>query len=255
MRHILTGLSVMVLMASCSTASKFFASSNKKDTNTELQPTQKPSPASNVYMEQVTISSGNSKSDTRMQRIEKNIASSEVRDVKAVQAAAILVPRTAPATELQKKYAAILNVLPNSIRNNDLLETMDDWYGTRYQYGGTTKYGIDCSAFTREMYRGAYGIELPRTAREQYGRVRKISSTELKEGDLVFFNTTGGVSHVGMYLGNNKFVHASTSKGVTISDLYEAYYISRFIGAGRVEASSEEYLAHNNNDGASGVSN
>lgn len=243
----------MVLMASCSTASKFFASSNKKDTNTGLQSTQKTGPASNAYMEQVTISPRNSKTDTRMQRIEKNIASSEVRDVKAVRAA-VLVPKTAPATELQLKYASILNVLPSSIRNNDLLETMDDWYGTRYQYGGTTKYGIDCSAFTREMYRGAYGIELPRTAREQYSRVRKISSTELREGDLVFFNTTGGVSHVGMYLGNNKFVHASTSKGVTISDLYEAYYISRFIGAGRMEASPEEYLAHNNN-GASGVSN
>ncbi|MGJ7032903.1 C40 family peptidase [Niabella hirudinis] len=254
MRHILTGFSVMVLMASCSTASKFFASSNKKSTTTELQPTQKSGVAPNAYMEQVTISPRNSKTDTRMQRIEKNIASSEVKDVKAVHAA-ILLPRTAPATELQKKYAAILNVLPNSISNNDLLETMDDWYGTRYQYGGTTKYGIDCSAFTREMYRGAYGIELPRTAREQYGRVRKISSTELQEGDLLFFNTTGGVSHVGMYLGNNKFVHASTSRGVTISDLYEAYYISRFIGAGRVEATTEEYLAHNNNNGASGVSN
>lgn len=254
MRYILTGFSVMVLMASCSTASKFFTSSNKKATNTKLQPTQEPALATtNAYMEQVTISPGNSKSDTRMRRIEKNIASSGVKDVKAVHAS-IIIPKAAPASELQKKYAAILNVLPNSIRNNELLETMDDWYGTRYQYGGTTKYGIDCSAFTREMYRGAYGIELPRTAREQYGRVRKISSTELREGDLVFFNTTGGVSHVGMYLGNNKFVHASTSKGVTISDLYESYYISRFIGAGRIEAGSEEYLAHNN-EGSSGVSN
>lgn len=253
MRHLLTGFSLMVLMTSCSTASKFFASSNKSNPKSEPQPTQKPGPAVNTYMEQVTISPRNSKSDTRMQRIEQNIASSEVRDVKAVHAA-ILVPRTAPASELQKKYAAILNVLPNSIGSNDLLETMDDWYGTRYQYGGTTKYGIDCSAFTREMYRGAYGIELPRTAREQYGRARKISSTELREGDLVFFNTTGGVSHVGMYLGNNKFVHASTSKGVTISDLYETYYLSRFIGAGRIEATSEEYLVRNSN-GSSGVSN
>ncbi|MBZ4190826.1 C40 family peptidase [Niabella sp. 3A5MI-3] len=248
----MTGFSVMVLMASCSTASKFFAS-NRNESGKEQNAAQKEPAPSNAYMEQVTISPRNSKSDTRMERIEKTIASSEVKDVKAVHAA-ILLPRTAPASELQKKYAAILNVLPNSIINNDLLETMDDWYGTRYQYGGTSKYGIDCSAFTREMYRGAYGIELPRTAREQYGKARKISATELKEGDLVFFNTTGGVSHVGMYLGNNKFVHASTSKGVTISDLYETYYISRFIGAGRVEAGNSEYLAHNN-DGSSGASN
>ncbi|ANH81984.1 hypothetical protein A8C56_14295 [Niabella ginsenosidivorans] len=236
----MTGFSVMVLMASCSTTAKFFGSADKKNTNTASAAQQTPAAAKQAYMAQVTITPGNSKSDTRMERIERTIASSEVRDIKAVHA--VVMPRTLPATELQKKYAAILNVLPNSI-SNELLATMDNWYGTRYVYGGTTKNGIDCSAFTREMYRGTYGIELPRTAREQYGRVRKISTTELREGDLVFFNTTGGVSHVGMYLGNNKFVHASTSRGVTISDLYETYYITHFIGAGRID-DADDYYAH-----------
>jgi lipoprotein Spr len=84
------------------------------------------------------------------------------------------------------------------------------------------------------FFTALYGVALPRTAREQFKTSRRISRTELKEGDLVFFNTTGGVSHVGMYLQNNKFVHASSS-GVTISDLFEDYWMKRFIGVGRVE--------------------
>ncbi len=74
---------------------------------------------------------------------------------------------------------------------------------------------------------------MPRTAREQFKATHQISRTELKEGDLVFFNTSGGVSHVGIYLQNNKFVHAASSAGVMISDLYDNYWSSKFLGAGR----------------------
>jgi len=100
--------------------------------------------------------------------------------------------------------------------------------------GGTTKTGIDCSALMQVFFTALYGVALPRTAREQFNLSRKISRTELKEGDLVFFNTTGGVSHVGMYLQNNKFIHAS-SGGVTISDLFDDYWMRRFKGVGRIE--------------------
>jgi cell wall-associated NlpC family hydrolase len=137
-------------------------------------------------------------------------------------------------SSLQLKYADLLNLSPTMLPDNTMLESIDNWYGTRYVYGGTTKRGIDCSAFTRQMYKEVYNTELPRTAREQYYAAQKISLTELKEGDLVFFNTRGGVSHVGMYLRNNKFVHSSCRHGVAISDLYDSYYISRFIGAARV---------------------
>lgn len=137
--------------------------------------------------------------------------------------------------ELQAKYGERLNVMPQYLANIELLEGMDYWYGTRYLYGGTTKRGIDCSAFVRALFESVYNIALPRTAREQYGHSERISTTELKEGDLVFFNTRGGVSHVGIYLTNNKFVHSSSSKGVTISDLFEDYYITRYIGAGRIQ--------------------
>lgn len=136
-------------------------------------------------------------------------------------------------SNLQAKYASLLNMLPAMLTNVKLLQAVDDWYGTKYRYGGTTKSGIDCSAFVRAVYKAAFGIELPRTAREQYGAASK-KVTDLQLGDLLFFNTTGGVSHVGMYLGNNRFVHASCSRGVAVSSLTEAYYASRYLGARRI---------------------
>jgi lipoprotein Spr len=88
------------------------------------------------------------------------------------------------------------------------------------------------------LFSSVYGISIPRTAREQFQFSNKISKEDLKEGDLVFFNTTGGVSHVGLYIQNNKFVHASTSGGVTISDLDEDYWSRKMIGVRRIEESA-----------------
>src|SRR5688500_11349687 len=139
------------------------------------------------------------------------------------------------ASEIQLKYAVLLNTEVELLQDNRLLEHVDEWYGTRYRYGGTTKSGIDCSAFVQAVYLSAFALSLPRTARDQYRNSRIISATEMKTGDLVFFNTTGGISHVGIYLQNNKFIHASTSQGVTISDMFDPYYLRRFIGIGRIE--------------------
>ncbi|MET0394906.1 MAG: C40 family peptidase [Chitinophagaceae bacterium] len=144
-------------------------------------------------------------------------------------------PTIENASALQLKYAVLLNVEVELLDNNALLAHIDDWYGTRYRLGGTTRSGIDCSAFVQAVYLSAFAVPLPRTAREQYQSSHIISATELREGDLVFFNTTGGISHVGIYLQNNKFIHASSSSGVIISDMYEPYYVRRFVGAGRVE--------------------
>lgn len=136
---------------------------------------------------------------------------------------------------LQLKYAMLLNAEVDEIRNERLYQFIDDWYGTRYCMGGTSKTCIDCSGFVQTFFSAVYGVTVPRTSKEQYGFADKISSKKLKEGDLLFFNTRGGVSHVGIYLMNNRFVHASTSAGVVISDMDEAYYSKRFISAGRVD--------------------
>jgi cell wall-associated NlpC family hydrolase len=143
------------------------------------------------------------------------------------------------ANSLQLKYALLLDVEVEHVINLNLFKMLDEWMGTRYHLGGTTKKGIDCSALMQILFAGLYGITLPRTAREQYDFSKRISRTELKEGDLVFFNTIGGVSHVGMYLQNNKFIHASTG-GVTISDLYDDYWTRKFIGVGRIDQAQNQ---------------
>lgn len=151
----------------------------------------------------------------------------------------LLAARTAEvemASSTQLKYAVLLKMEVELLPSSQLLEAVNEWYGVRYRSGGNTKKGVDCSGFTVAVYSAVYGMTLPRVSREQYRVSRKISTTELQEGDLVFFNTTGrGVSHVGVYLGNNKFIHASVSRGVMVNDLFENYYLKRFVGAGRIE--------------------
>lgn len=135
---------------------------------------------------------------------------------------------------VQFKYAILLNESVEKLSNLVLYKNIDDWYGTRYRYGGKTTKGIDCSAFMQVISEYTFGWVLPRTAREQYVAMQGIKRDELREGDFVFFNTTGGISHVGMYLQNNKFIHASSSEGVSIGDLQSKYWSRRFIGARRM---------------------
>lgn len=140
---------------------------------------------------------------------------------------------------LQFKYAILENCSVEDLTNPKLLSFMDYWYGTPYRYGGTSRDGIDCSAFAFLLMSSVYGVaSLPRTSKEQYEATQHISRGDLQEGDLVFFHTLSGkkhhgVTHVGVYLRNNKFVHASVS-GVMISDMNEGYYDQHFVGAGRV---------------------
>ena len=138
------------------------------------------------------------------------------------------------ASSLQFKYAQILNRNVEFIINSSLFSLIDEWWATRYRYGGTSKKGIDCSAFTSLLMSTVFAVKLPRTAREQFNESEKVGKDEMIEGDLVFFNTRGGVSHVGVYLGDYYFVHASTNQGVVISSLEEPYYEKRFIGGGRI---------------------
>ena len=113
---------------------------------------------------------------------------------------------------------------------------LKEWWEVPYLWGGTTKKGIDCSAFVREMYEKLHHKYLPRTSREQYAYVTKIKKEDLKMGDLVFFKASTRISHVGYYLFDSLFVHSSSkSGGVTISNIYDTSYKRIWYSQGRVK--------------------
>ncbi len=146
------------------------------------------------------------------------------------------------ATGLQFKYSIMLDATVERLTNLPLLQNIDHWWGTHYCLGGSTEKCIDCSAFTQIMMRDVFKTDVPRTARSQYDNSQRIGQEELKEGDLIFFQTVGrDISHVGIYLTNNKFVHAATSNGVMISDLNDSYWQRCYKGAGRVLKSLAVY--------------
>ena len=139
---------------------------------------------------------------------------------------------------LQLKYSIRMDIAVEAITNIPLLQKIDQWWGTPYSLGGSSKNGVDCSYFTLDVMKEVYKVNLKRTAAEQYEQSSKIEWNNLKEGDLIFFKAEGrrNISHVGIYLANNKFAHASTSQGVTISDLADPYWQRRLYSLGRVAA-------------------
>ena len=232
LRIVIPGFIMILMMTGCSSLRTLNTSGNSRpiagpgQTKTGQQATSE-----RKFLEEISVSAG--------PYMDKKSGTTEKMTRKEAQAStnAYLnrTPSAEKATVLQLKYAILLNTEVELVQDSELLEHIDEWYGTKYRYGGSSKSGIDCSAFVQAVYLSAFAITLPRTAREQYHTARIVSATELKTGDLVFFNTTGGISHVGIYLQNNKFAHASTAYGVTISDMFDPYYMRRFIGVGRLE--------------------
>ena len=136
---------------------------------------------------------------------------------------------------LAKDYLSqIMGVAMSATSNMKLFHFVYDWIGTPYRFGGDSRRGIDCSAFTKELYSNVFNMDIQRNSRDIFSMVSPVKRDELKEGDLVFFKIhSRRISHVGIYLGNNKFAHAS-SRGVAINSLDDAYYNRYFYRGGRM---------------------
>ena len=141
-----------------------------------------------------------------------------------------------------KKYAKLKSFNISLTKREKVLFEIVNFLDTPYQYGGNSEKGIDCSAFTQNVFNNSVNLSIPRTASEQFKWGEDISIPgRLKFGDLVFFNTskTSYPGHVGIYLGDNLFAHASRSLGVTVSSLKSNYYTKRYVGGRRISKNFE----------------
>jgi len=143
----------------------------------------------------------------------------------------------------QKGLLVHLREVRNSVteRASDLVVNAMGFLGVPYRRGGSSENGVDCSGFVRTIYEQTVGLMLPRRANEQAAATQKIDRSELKPGDLVFFNTMRRTfSHVGIYVGDNKFIHApKPGARVRVEDMGLSYWNTRFDGARRVEGAED----------------
>ena len=123
-----------------------------------------------------------------------------------------------------------------ALKSKDLYRFITDWAGVKYKFGGLDKSGIDCSGFALLLERDIYGIELPRRSKDQAEVIKSKDLDNLKEGDLIFFSFGGKeVDHVGVYLNDDFFVHASTTRGVVVDNIKLPVYQKVYIKAGPVK--------------------
>ncbi|HEY4875555.1 MAG TPA: NlpC/P60 family protein [Puia sp.] len=225
MERILFILPVSFFVLSCS--------SLKPATSSPDSYSNQPKPSSIKFIDNISINGQSHNSATSASRIKPQQFNSPFLNNQIDHSFSIIETYSS----VQFKYAILTDVPVEEMSNERLLQFMEEWYGAKYHFGGNSKDGIDCSAFASLLMTSVYGINnLPRMAKDQYVATSRISKKRLREGDLVFFHTYGKkkkkVTHVGVYLCNNKFVHASVS-GVMISDLSDGYYSKHYVGAGR----------------------
>jgi murein DD-endopeptidase / murein LD-carboxypeptidase len=134
------------------------------------------------------------------------------------------------------QYSNLLGYNITYINNPRLYQMVSEWIGVPYKYSGGSKQGIDCSGLVCNVYRSCYDRVMTGSAQDIFKTIEPIRKTELREGDLVFFKIRKTrISHVGIYLGQNRFVHASLKKGVIVSYLDDPYYSKFFYKGGRLK--------------------
>ncbi len=145
------------------------------------------------------------------------------------------VTRSPPRTSSTSARATTRSVTAQPVTLNDqLTQHYQDWQGVPYRWGGQSRNGIDCSAFVQQTLQSVMGLDLPRTTELQRQKGYGITASNAIAGDLVFFKTGKNVQHVGVYMGSNKFLHASQSKGVAISRTDDTYWQPRVVEYRRV---------------------
>jgi probable lipoprotein NlpC len=145
-----------------------------------------------------------------------------------------------PSSSIADKYADLIGVSRNDIQNGRLYAFIDAWMGTRYKFGGQDHDGIDCSGLAQLLEQQVYGINIPRSTSEQINVIKRKYEEQLTEGDLLFFDYDGKkFSHVGVYLQNGYYVHASSTKGVMITKLHDPYTYKYFSRCGSVSPAND----------------
>ncbi len=224
MRYLILSLAILIVTTSCSTMKNSSSVSPAASTHAQKKS------GSPEFLETISIKPQTGKQAIEAPPLKKENtgASISAGDHSSIEF----------ASPILLKYAILMNAPVEELNNEKMIQFIDDWYGTKYRLGGEDKNGVDCSAFVQSFMLSLYGIGVPRTSKEQYLESDRIKKGELAEGDLVFFHTKGKgktISHVGVYLRNNKFIHASSSGGVMISDLDETYFKQRYVASGRVK--------------------
>ncbi len=187
-----------------------------------------------------------SSSDSESHSLKKLIRTYSISICVAVSVLQFALPSIAfcdlpPETTVQAAPIAGSTRLTASMQS--FFNNVSQYFGTRYRFGGQTPRGFDCSGFVRFMYDKVFNMHLPRSSREMSAIGNKVSKNDLQPGDLVFFQTRGKrINHVGIFIGNDTFVHSSLSKGITEDQLKLNYFEKRFAGAVRLLDPSTDKL-------------
>ena len=233
-KHLLGACSMIAILSSCSSLKSI---SLVKTSNLSKENLTSPkAPRKMEFLEDISVTPGKITMNNTSDAVETEKPAPVSKNYEMMPSNLSEVEK---ANWLQLKYSIKMDIAVEEIKNIPLLQKIDEWWGTPYVLGGNSKNGVDCSYFTLDVMKDIFKVNLKRTAAEQYEQSFKIEWNDLKEGDLIFFKTEGRrrISHVGIYIANNKFAHASTSQGVTIGDLTDPYWQRRLYSLGRVNPS------------------